>query len=326
MPTNYTGDPTATQAPSAPPGPGIFPELAMPNDGEPLNVASLRQNEKVLADFAAWAASPTAILGNWADPAWFTQNARGQKRFLVDHMGFPSGRLLQLFEHWRGAETQTATGGYSFTSTNLQWTVALVSTGGSGQASVVDPDPTTIPERHLLLTVGTGGSDEVRLIGQPMGIFGANNAWEMEWDVFVGAGTNQFRLAMGIVRPGFPVYGDSGAGIGGVVFKDDGTGSNWQSVTSDGTTLDTVQDSGEAIAASTLFKFRAEWMGAGVADDGVAAMRFYIGPSLVGTFTAHVPTPDAPTSIIAPSFALKRVAGATARSFHVSPVRISYGR
>jgi hypothetical protein len=53
MPTNYTGNPTATQPPAAAPAPGVLPILVLPADGDPANAASVAQAYKVLADYVA---------------------------------------------------------------------------------------------------------------------------------------------------------------------------------------------------------------------------------------------------------------------------------
>lgn len=54
MSSDYTGNPAATQAPSPAPGDDAEPILRLPTDGDTLNVASIWQNLKALADFAAW--------------------------------------------------------------------------------------------------------------------------------------------------------------------------------------------------------------------------------------------------------------------------------
>lgn len=54
MPTDYTGDKTATEAPAAPPALGVAPITRIPNDGEAANVASILQEIKVLADYVAF--------------------------------------------------------------------------------------------------------------------------------------------------------------------------------------------------------------------------------------------------------------------------------
>lgn len=54
MPTNYTGDPTATQSPSPQPGASQVPIASLPADGDDLDAASVAQDFKTLADFVAF--------------------------------------------------------------------------------------------------------------------------------------------------------------------------------------------------------------------------------------------------------------------------------
>lgn len=70
MPTNYTGDPVATQAPSPTPGDAVEPVLQLPNDGEAANVASIYQEFKCLADFVAYLTNHAA----WRDLATTISN------------------------------------------------------------------------------------------------------------------------------------------------------------------------------------------------------------------------------------------------------------
>jgi hypothetical protein len=67
VPTNYAGNRAATQSPSAAPGIGIAPTVVIPNDGESLNVASIAQALKVLADYSAF---ETYELGGRNGPQW----------------------------------------------------------------------------------------------------------------------------------------------------------------------------------------------------------------------------------------------------------------
>jgi hypothetical protein len=54
MPSNYSGNPSAAQPPSPVPNSDDVPILALPNDGEDLNVSSVIQAFKTLADWIAW--------------------------------------------------------------------------------------------------------------------------------------------------------------------------------------------------------------------------------------------------------------------------------
>ena len=54
MPSSYSGNPTAQQSPGDVPGPSSNMVLALPNDGEARNVASILQPFKELADWFTW--------------------------------------------------------------------------------------------------------------------------------------------------------------------------------------------------------------------------------------------------------------------------------
>lgn len=54
MPSQYTGNPTATQTPSPPPTPGALPIFNLPVDGDDYAVSSIYQSLKATADFLAW--------------------------------------------------------------------------------------------------------------------------------------------------------------------------------------------------------------------------------------------------------------------------------
>ena len=62
MPSNYTGNATATESPSATPGPGVAPTVTIPIDTvDPVNSSTVAQTFKVLADFVAWLTDMFAI-------------------------------------------------------------------------------------------------------------------------------------------------------------------------------------------------------------------------------------------------------------------------
>lgn len=68
MSTNYTGVPTAAESPAAAPAGGTYPIVVLPDDGDPLNAASVEQAYKVLADYMAYTMSrPAAYSMNIAD-------------------------------------------------------------------------------------------------------------------------------------------------------------------------------------------------------------------------------------------------------------------
>ena len=62
MSSNYSGNPTATQAPSPQPAQGITPIAQLPSDGDSLNAASVAQAFKMLTDLGAYLTKNAAIL------------------------------------------------------------------------------------------------------------------------------------------------------------------------------------------------------------------------------------------------------------------------
>ena len=61
MSSPYPGNPTATQAPSPAPGPGLIPTIVLPSDGDAENAAGVAQAFKVLADYHAFNAFPCRV-------------------------------------------------------------------------------------------------------------------------------------------------------------------------------------------------------------------------------------------------------------------------
>ena len=98
MSTNYTGNPTATQAPSPIPGAQAFPIAVLPADGDADNAASVAQAFKVLADNIAFLTLPRSAGGQV--PIMPYKNALLQTRFFVDAFGFPNGQIQQFCEMW----------------------------------------------------------------------------------------------------------------------------------------------------------------------------------------------------------------------------------
>lgn len=67
MPSNYTGNPAATQAPGPTPGIGALPIIALPVDADAANAASIYQPLKEVADFIAYLQSHAPTIAPWND-------------------------------------------------------------------------------------------------------------------------------------------------------------------------------------------------------------------------------------------------------------------
>jgi hypothetical protein len=285
----------------------------MPNDGEPLNVASLRQNEKVLADFAAWAAAPKAVSGNWADPAWYAQNARGQRRFLVDHMGYPSGKVYSVTEYWRGREQLLLTGSHAFEKTVHRWSGLMTATAGQGIDTTVNPG-------NLILGIGSGSGDTTQLTGDAFANFVNAQGASMEFRLTnIDASIATHKIMAGWIAPSFGLPFNTP--VGAYFFKA-AANANWQAICGDGVALTTV-DTGVAVAVTTPYDMRVEWLGSAVSDDAAVAARFYINDVLKASITSgHLPSGSGNLDA-GPFFGAKDDGGAAAHSWVVGPTRLS---
>jgi len=85
MASNYTGVPTATQSPSPAPGTYVAPILNLPSDGDTLNVSSVLQSFKALADWSAWASTMFAALKGVTE--WVTTVSYGAGSVVVRPYG-----------------------------------------------------------------------------------------------------------------------------------------------------------------------------------------------------------------------------------------------
>jgi|GEM_PF-3727192 len=294
MPTNYDGVPGATQSPSSPPGPGVSPRFALPADGDNRNGATWAQMGKVAADFLAWLTDPFGISGSWAQRVWGVQNARLQRKWYLDHMGHPAGRIVKWTEEWPAnyptGDNQNGPGGpTAFTHLSQVGWVATVTMAGSGPAfaGVAGFTGVNLPSTKLsnLLRIDVGATvGDYSLVARTQNqIFSADNSIAMEGDVWPGAlAVAQSQIVWGF--GGMPT-----AGLIGGMFYTDGS-ANWKCVCGDGSTLSAAVDTGVAVAGTAWQQLRVEWWGANVADNSASAMRFYIGGVLKATITTNLPT------------------------------------
>jgi len=300
MPTNYTGNGSATQVPSPQPGPGVNPVVALVADGDTRNAASLAQEGKVLADFTAWLTDPFSISAVWNQRLWGVRNSRAQRKWFIDHLGHPAGRIIKWTEDWAQAvnvarDTQFGAGGPTDLghTTNRGWNGKVIkASGGVGQITVVEaqgfvasPVVTAPPgSGTVLITAGTSVNDVSTLRKDANFVFSADNAAALEMDVWPGAtGVSDTQLFAGL-GVGPPVA----ATVGGI-FYTDGT-ANWKAVVGNGSALSAAVNTGVAVAGAAWQQMRVEWWGANVADDSASAMRFYIAGTLVATITTNLPT------------------------------------
>ena len=299
MPSLYTGDPVATQAPATTPEPGWAPAANLPVDGEARNVLSIYQPLKVLADGVAWLFRPRAKSQAWAQPIMTYLSARQHKRFSIDHHGAPAGKLL----HWRECGNFLYEGalhnvvvGPSVTPTPLGggWTAAALQQNAGTPASKVeskDPDLTFRPlSRYVLLQPGATAGDYAMLYRSGQARFHSNNVVSMEWDAAVANFDNAAEYVCGFNQSQSP---QAGGGFLAALFRWNSGAVGWQAEVSDGLGGLVQVDTGvvPALAASLAFdRLRIEWHGGSAGDDPAGhRVRFFINNTLVHTAVAALP-------------------------------------
>lgn len=332
MPSNYTGDPTATQAPSPPPDPAVFPIVALPVDADPPNGSTFEQAYKVLADFIAWLMAPFAKASQWAVGIMTFRTAALHTRFLVDHLGLPGGRIIDWREWWPSVKLR---GGGALSDTyfddagNLPgWYARIVNPGGPTILMSMKPADNTIVGRHRYVQMNVYGAGGSGLIWrEPPCEFQAGNhvVWEHDLELEDSTNTNKvYSIGIGVDdAAGVPAASQTGGTEASKIrfFYDPGSGPNWMCETRSGGTGAAPFDSGIA-ADDNFHRFRIEWHGENVADDAARAVRMYIDGALVFTETtmANLPLNKQATPVITVEAS---GAGGSAASMFVGPVHFA---
>ena len=288
MSTNYTGVSTATQTPSSPPGPGVAPIVVLPSDGDADNAASVAQAFKVLADFIAWIVSAIAVASAWAQSIFWWSDARGHKRFEIDHFGLPSGSVYTKTEMWQPAAGFAQAGAGPFT--NGSWTFT---SNAAGNSSLVSPPGISAGLNFSNLTpclqvnLDSSGSGKHASWGQaPLAIFVDEGVVELEWDA------SPYTVSAVQWDMGFAANGAAGSISKGVYFsRPDSVGTNWQAIAVDGGSPTTV-DTGVLANAASTHQFRIIVVGATASDDSTARALFFIDGALVANITSNLPVND----------------------------------
>jgi hypothetical protein len=321
MSTNYTGSATATQAPAATPDPDNAPIDVLPADGDPLNAASVAQAFKVLADYIHAIKNPRSKSTSWPQALRRYRNARLQTMFAVDHLGLPSGRIVQWEEDWSNVllinkgNSDTVNGAWA-----NRWNFGLSGTGTNAGVAVSNPDPTIWPtSRYATLSVDTSVTDSTVEAQRGECITDANRAVTMQWEENCPdpGDLGDAEIAMGISLDD-QNYDDAGAWSAltspGVAFVKRTGDTNWQCYTKAVGGSAAYATTGVAANTTARRRFRIEILGANVADDSTARVNFFVDDT-------HVPVTLAVGNGVArPFFRLSRTATGAAVSMHVGVV------
>lgn len=311
MPSNYTGSPTATQAPGPQPIPGAIPIAALPADGDPENAASVSQAFKEAMDFIAWLMNPRAKASDWAAPIQTWKSAALHRRAIIDHLGFPAGRFNQWVESWRSGNSISCTTTGPFGGALVDdWNANIIKTVTGGNIAIAEllgPNNGGISgSRCLRLKVGDTVGDSTLVSGLPQALFYNDSAVVLEWEASVNAADALRKVAMGFNFGSDPLANSAIAQFhyDQVLFGN----ANIRCQTNDGSAFTTV-DSGVALDAS-LHRFRVEYHGAGIDDAVTARCLFFIDGALVANITTTLPDHSV-SPYAAPLFYVSRIATTT---------------
>lgn len=318
MATTYTGSSTAgALAPSVAPEAEGTPAAQLPADGEAANVASIHQALKVPMDWIAFALKPHAKPSEWEQPIIRWRNARQQSRFGIDHLGFPSGRLVTWLETWRATFSHTMIVGVDQAQTisegwNLYYTRQAAT--GAPASAISIPDLNWSGSRYLRLEVGDDVNDYVAASGGPQARFFADNAIAMDFDMQIVAADASKSITIGF-NPTFAPLLMNGAilqfqSIAGGVW-------NWQ--VGNGTV--SAQASCGVTPDAAWHRYRVEWHGAGVDDASVARAVFFIDGVEVGNHTGAELPHTAANPVAWPKLMFQRVASGGSNVIRIGPVR-----
>lgn len=311
MSTNYTGNPTAIEAPAAAPGPNVAVIIVLPADGDPESAASIAQAFKALADNQIFSnqqgnGSRTA-LALWLDgkggvaapaqtsdtPLLVVAETVGQNaRSLVDHNGFPMGRYNGFSECWLLAIGLGASAGPTVFGFSPSWSMQTGANASITQLAAAAGYPTP----GVTMTPGTANTNfAVTASSVSMFYPDTNLSLVMEWEFVPNTSLANITWQLGFNA----TLSGSPAGSGPAIQFSSAAGGNWQMATAAGGGL-TLATPGSPIApvVGTRQRFRIEYHGSATpigiaATDGLAIntakARFFINGVRYGSTSTTLP-------------------------------------
>jgi hypothetical protein len=283
MPTPYTGNPLASEAPGGAPEPEGAPLIVLPADADPPNASTFIQAYKALADWVAFSLKPRAKTGNWTDAITKWRDAAGRKRFGIDHLGFPGGQLNRWRQGWDASFTQAGAG---TTALADGWFSEVVKAGaGTGQAGSIAPNVNFAGSRFARLEGADSANDCSYVSKSAPCWFNSNFLIAMWWDGRIPTLQNYIHV-MGfndIISFKSPVLHGPQAR-----FYNSGGSGNWHCQTDDGAAKTDV-DSGVAVDTS-VHRFRIEFHGSVLDESGTERVLFFIDGNVVANITTHLPS------------------------------------
>lgn len=304
MPTNITGDPTVGISPSPnPPTPTSIPVVTAPVDLDLANAASVRQALTGPINEISWLKAPRAQASQWIQGVRSYMNARLQRRFGLDHMGLPAGKIVQWTEDWSdvGFVSHGANGSGTWAK---RWLWGIGSSTSTGSLTIHGPGYTGAFRTMAMLVASSSPDSNVVFTRAQTGDIQVSDNVQcyLQWDAKFVSSTSSghdYDIAMGFVD-NTSTLGTLGAMLSltaaGVYFVRRSGDANWQCVYTDGTSVFSVVDSGVAI--STGKRFRVELHGSGVSDDSTSRLIWIID----GVIVRNVSVAGMSSTFAVPSF------------------------
>jgi hypothetical protein len=301
MPTDYEGNATATQAPGVQPEADAIVRLALPVDGEAMNVSSVWQALKVLADKCKWLQgriAKAAITPRFLDRA---RTALGHTRWALDRMGLPAATILQWQEHWHTSNwmiaADTAGEAVDFSS---HWSLVLQGLNSSAGVSGEDAE---MPG----LNIGPGDAldDHVEVWSGNIPDFSSGIDMAVETSMRLDLANHpdvSTVFGMSRMQPG------TAFSSRGLLFVKTNIGPEWYCSAIDALGGQTLVPSGVVPSSSAYQRLRIEFRGASVNDGGAPAAYYFIDGGHVATITTNLPAPSS-SKRKAVVFATKNITG-----------------
>ena len=280
MSTTYTGNNSATQAPSDPPVDGTAPKATLPADGDALIAASVAQPLKRSADFETFEQAPFANASQWGQVVRPYKSAAGVIGSYMDHMGIINGRYFDWVEYWQAVSGVNPSWGPGTTSVG-RWTWNTNS-GSAGGVSIQGPgisaglNPWNTTKAANLTLDGTAGSKYGQLQADPTTCFTTDSWASMDVDF-------ELSNVLDVVwRIGFFGNGDTMAAMNNGIYleRPDTGGTNFKFNTVAAGTVGTPVDSGILAGAGSSHHLTVQYWGSGVSDDGAAHAVFILDGSV----------------------------------------------
>lgn len=197
----------------------------------------------------------------------------GSARSIVDHMGFPGGRLGRFTCGWDVAVTVAAGQSRAQLAGDARWNRETSANAGIAREA---PAAGFLANAVLKLTPGTANTNFCQIDSEHLFSGAATGlAARMEFDVALSAiGANLVDWTFGL--------SDQADDVPALRFYKDSTDTNWGSQYVDNAVGTSASDSGIAPVANAFNRFRIEWYAPGTTSGKLAL--FFIDDKLVGAY------------------------------------------